>query len=88
MNELTSSPVRCPCAELEELRKFKADMSSKEKELEASARLWKQEYDEAYKQYVLFREANQQLRADNDQLKRTILTLCGVVKVFVGDEDA
>lgn len=88
MNELTSSPVRCPCAELEELRKAKAELSGKLKEAEGKAFAWWQEYNETYSQYVRFREENQQLREDNAQFERTILTLCGVIKVLLGDEGA
>ena len=85
MNELTSSPIRCPCGELEELRKAKAELSDKLKKSESAELAWRQEYHEAHSQHMHFREENRQLRKDNAQLKRTILTLCGVVKVLLGE---
>lgn len=82
MNELTSSPVRCPCGEIEELRKAKVELSGRLEKMESTALAWK---NEAYTQYVRSRDENQQLREDNAQLKRTILTLCGLIKVTLGD---
>lgn len=85
MSELTSSPIRCPCGEIEELRKYKAEFSGKLEEAKNKAFAWKQEYAEAYARYVHFRDENQQLREDNAQLSQTILTLCGVIKVVLGE---
>lgn len=85
MNELTSSPIRCPCGEIEELRQYKVELSGKLEKMESAALARKQEYAETYAKYVRSRAENEQLREDNAQLKRTILTLCGLVKSALGD---
>lgn len=85
MDELTNSPVRCPCGELEELRKAKAELTKQLEDKEKTLLSWKEEYNEAYGQYTLYRDANRQLREDNSQLRRTIVTLCGVVRTLLGD---
>lgn len=83
MGELTSSPIRCPCGELEELRKAKVELSDRLEKMESAVLAWK---NEAYTQYVRSRDENQQLREDNAQLRRTILALCGLVKNALGDD--